>query len=407
MKKLLKYLSPFAPDQSGACGVLYELGGLIVICDAGGCAGNICGFDEPRWFTKRSAVFSAGLRDMDAIMGRDDKLIEKLAKAQESLNGEFSAVVGTPVPAVIATDMKALKRMAEKKLNVPCLAIYCDGTKYYDVGEEEAWIQLFKEFVPKEPNTEGSDSISNKNNNSISESDPFDISKTDNIEKVRHNIGIIGATPLETGYADEKLLKDACAKYRIDSPIIFGICSDQNGLDEIRNVPYTCKKNLVVSPAGLKAAKYLEDNFNIPYEVAFPFIPDEVVTKANDIDIATSKVLIIHTQFAANELRNIMEKNAAGKLDNKIDSSFLNQADNIDCATFFMQADDYTKPGDFHLSGEDDLWEVAQSGKYDVVIADGDMENLFRAAGFEGTFINYSHFAISGNMNDNSVMFFD
>lgn len=72
MKNLLKLLSPFAPDQSGASAVLYELGGLMVICDAGGCAGNVCGFDEPRWFTKKSAVFSAGLRDMDAILGRDD-----------------------------------------------------------------------------------------------------------------------------------------------------------------------------------------------------------------------------------------------------------------------------------------------------------------------------------------------
>ena len=78
MKNLLKLLSPFAPDQSGASAVLYELGGLMVICDAGGCAGNVCGFDEPRWFTKKSAVFSAGLRDMDAILGRDDRLIEKL-----------------------------------------------------------------------------------------------------------------------------------------------------------------------------------------------------------------------------------------------------------------------------------------------------------------------------------------
>ena len=36
MKNLLKLLSPFAPDQSGASAVLYELGGLMVICDAGG-----------------------------------------------------------------------------------------------------------------------------------------------------------------------------------------------------------------------------------------------------------------------------------------------------------------------------------------------------------------------------------
>ena len=69
MRGLRKYLTPFAPDQSGAVSVLYELGGIIVICDAGGCAGNVCGFDEPRWFEQKSAVFSAGLRDMDAILG--------------------------------------------------------------------------------------------------------------------------------------------------------------------------------------------------------------------------------------------------------------------------------------------------------------------------------------------------
>ena len=66
MKGLLKYLSPFAPDQSGAASVLYDMGGLTIICDAGGCTGNICGFDEPRWFLRKSAIFSAGLRDMDA-----------------------------------------------------------------------------------------------------------------------------------------------------------------------------------------------------------------------------------------------------------------------------------------------------------------------------------------------------
>ena len=93
MKKLLKYLSPFAPDDSGASAVLYELGGITVICDAGGCAGNVCGFDEPRWTRPRgrrkpSALFSAGLRDMDAILGRDDRLIAKLSQAHELLGGE-------------------------------------------------------------------------------------------------------------------------------------------------------------------------------------------------------------------------------------------------------------------------------------------------------------------------------
>ena len=46
MKGLRKYIAPFAPDQSGATAVFCELGGLVIILDAGGCAGNVCGFDE-------------------------------------------------------------------------------------------------------------------------------------------------------------------------------------------------------------------------------------------------------------------------------------------------------------------------------------------------------------------------
>ena len=134
MKGLRKYLTPFAPDQSGAVSVLYELGGIIVICDAGGCAGNICGFDEPRWFSHKSALFSAGLRDMDAILGRDDKLVAKLVDAADKVKAEFVAIIGTPVPAVIATDYQAIKRMIQKKLDLPVLIVEATGTNLYDKG---------------------------------------------------------------------------------------------------------------------------------------------------------------------------------------------------------------------------------------------------------------------------------
>ena len=117
MKGLRKVLTPFAPDQSGAVSVLYGLGGMIVIIDAGGCTGNICGFDEPRWHDVRSAVFSAGLRDMDAILGRDKLLVSKIADACKRIDASFIALVGTPVPATIATDYKALKRMLENEIS--------------------------------------------------------------------------------------------------------------------------------------------------------------------------------------------------------------------------------------------------------------------------------------------------
>ncbi len=383
MKKLLRYLSPFAPDQSGVSGVLYELGGLIVICDAGGCSGNICGFDEPRWFTKKSAVFSAGLRDMDAIMGRDDKLIEKLAKAQEKLKCSFTALIATPVPAVIGTDMKALKRMAEKKTGVPCISINAIGTRYYDEGESLAWYELFREFA-------GRDSAEESDENTKASASEDTTDRTTGGEKKLNpdlkTVGIIGATPLETGYSSSEVLMDFCKGYGINEPVIYGIGT---GLDAIRYAG-NVQKNLVVSAAGLKAARYLKDTFSIPYEVGYPFIP-EVVTKAvetfvdrigNDI----RRVLIVHSQFAANELRSdirAMTENSTEDI-------------TIDCATFFMQEAEYAETGDIMLSGEDELWEIAESNKYDLVIGDTDIKRLFDVAGYKGSFVEFPEFAISG-----------
>ena len=127
--------------------MLYELGGIIVICDAGGCAGNVCGFDEPRWFEQKSAVFSAGLRDMDAILGRDDRLVAKLVDAAEKVEAGFAAIIGTPVPAVIGTDHQALRRMCEKKTDLPVLAVNTNGMELYDAGERKAYLELFKAFA--------------------------------------------------------------------------------------------------------------------------------------------------------------------------------------------------------------------------------------------------------------------
>ena len=227
MKGLRLHLPPFAPDDAGATSVLYPLGGLVTILDAGGCAGNLCGFDEPRFYesstpaqarpssrtqailreggssqkgsfscketqpepetsdvntpihspstpagrvsvepvgsprptatTKPSSancaaphpsIFtSAALRDMDAILGRDTALLKKLAAAAQTLHTTgrplpFLALIGTPVPAVIGTDLPALARLAEKNLRIPALPIETDGTAPYDTGIEKTYQAL-------------------------------------------------------------------------------------------------------------------------------------------------------------------------------------------------------------------------------------------------------------------------
>ena len=366
MKKLLNYLSPFAPDQSGACGVFYELGGLTVICDAGGCAGNICGFDEPRWFTEKSAVFSAGLRDMDAIMGRDDKLIEKLKKAHSQLGGDFAVIISTPVPAVIGTDLKALEKMCENRIGIPAIGLNASGTHYYDKGEEEAWFLLFRHFA------------------------------TDKKETVPGRIGIIGATPIETGYSNGEdlmaLLKknsesgifpEESAKIRKDSaenPKEYVIYSMGTTLEDVKNAS-SCEKNYVVSVAGLKAAEYLKETFGIPYRVCYPFLPTNIVRSA--LQVSEKKTLILHSQFAANALRDVMKN-----------------PENISCHTWFSFQPEYGKENDGTVSGEDAFLELMEREKYEVIIADEDIKRLLATTSFKGEFIDYPEFAVSGRLHE-------
>lgn len=358
VRGLWKGLTPFAPDQSGAASVFYELGGILVICDAGGCTGNVCGFDEPRWFGERSAIFSAGLRDMDAILGRDDRLVAKLTDAAEKIDANFAAVIGTPVPAVIATDYRALQRMCEKKTNLPILTVDTNGMELYDVGEEKAWLTLFKTFA-------GKDVASQKE---ASEED-------DSSKKMK--IGVLGLTPHDVSdlNVEEKFRKSENENTHY---ICYGM---RAGIDKVKTAG-SADKNLVVAPAALETAKYLEKEFGTPYEVGYPFV-DELIP---ELGYAGKKILIIHQQVIANAIRQ------------EIRTRSDEQNTEVTVASWFMMKSEISEEGDLSLKEEKDYCKLVQNGNYDIVFADENMRGL--VPGFKGTFVNIRHFAVSGKLQE-------
>ena len=342
MRGLRKYLTPFAPDQSGAVSVLYELGGIIVICDAGGCTGNVCGFDEPRWFERKSAVFSAGLRDMDAILGRDDRLVAKLVDAAEKVEAGFAAVIGTPVPAVIGTDYQALKRMCEKKTDLPVLAVNTDGMELYDGGERKAYLELFKVFAREKLPVETG------------------------------RVGILGMTPQDV--SDLKAADKLREKFRErgQRAICYGM---GDGLDEVKKAS-SVEKNIVVSPAALECARYLEKTFGTPYEVGYPLV-EELVP---DMEYAGKKILIVQQQVMAGSIRAELRKRGG---DGK-----------ITVASWFSMEKDLLEEGDVPLKDEEDYMELVEKGRYDVIFADPCMRRMTKD--FSGVFVDAVHFAVSG-----------
>lgn len=358
VRGLWKGLTPFAPDQSGAASVFYELGGILVICDAGGCTGNVCGFDEPRWFGERSAIFSAGLRDMDAILGRDDRLVAKLTDAAEKIDANFAAVIGTPVPAVIATDYRALQRMCEKKTNLPILTVDTNGMELYDVGEEKAWLTLFKTFA-------GKDVASQKE---ASEED-------DSSKKMK--IGVLGLTPHDVSdlNIEEKFRKSENENTHY---ICYGM---RAGIDKVKTAG-SADKNLVVAPAALETAKYLEKEFGTPYEVGYPFV-DELIP---ELGYERKKILIIHQQVIANAIRQ------------EIRTRSDEQNTEVTVASWFMMKSELSEEGDLSLKEEMDYCKLVQNGNYDIVFADENMRGL--VPGFKGTFVNARHFAVSGKLQE-------
>ncbi|MDD6550907.1 MAG: nitrogenase component 1 [Lachnospiraceae bacterium] len=142
----VKHDMRYASDQSGAVSVIFPMDSLTVIIDAGGCTGNVCGFDEPRWQNEKAMIFSAGLRDMDAILGRDEELIRKIVDAAKLLSPSFITLIGTPVPSTIGTDYNGLKRQLEKQTGLPVVAVPANGMESYENGIEKAKEALEETF---------------------------------------------------------------------------------------------------------------------------------------------------------------------------------------------------------------------------------------------------------------------
>ncbi len=350
-----RFLSPFAPDTSGAASVLYELGGLTVVCDAGGCAGNIAGFDEPRLSLQKSALASAGLRDMDAILGRDDKLLEKLLRGVESAGKEhnsFCALIGTPVSSVIGTDYTALARMVKKKTGTPTLCIDTSGTYTYDYGVKKAFLALFSEFT-----------------------------KAPRLDIERSTIGLLGATPLDISMKECK----AFFQEALGTNDISCFCMG----DGLEAIPHAgeCKKNIVLSPSAIPVAIYLQKHFLVPYEISFPgaaLLLEHALSPVDEADrkaiFSGKRVLILQQHVLALTLASIIEERGANA---------------VQTASWFSLVEG--REG-HRLLEEDDLIQLIQAYQPDIILSDRAIEPLIQKAESSALLLDMPHFAVSGRL---------
>ena len=356
LPRLSLALPPFAPDTAGAAAVLYPLGGMTVIVDAGGCAGNICGFDEPRWQAdaEPSAVFSAGLRDMDAIMGRDANLVAKIRETAARLPVSFVGLVSTPVPAIIATDFRAVCRMVEKETGLPAIAVRTDGTRLYDRGASAAYDALVQKFTAPRPH-----------------------------DAPRTGLGVLGLTPLDFSIEERTYLRTMLGEE--DTPVRFF-----DRLDDFREAA-RLKELLVVSPAGLKAARRLQRQWGIPIRAELPpaFIHEAFSAVLSRLaallrDRQPREVLIVHQQILANGLRRAICQRFPAL-----------PAAAVTVGSFFLLDRELQWEGDLHFRDERDFHACLQAHPGAIVIGDALLARAVPEP-FGGTLLDLPHFALSG-----------
>ncbi len=239
MRQTARIISTYTADVSGVNSALFELGGMTVMHDASGCNSTYNTHDEPRWYDHDSMVFLSGISEMEAIMGDDDKLISDIVSAAEQLHPKFIAVAGTPIPMMIGTDFKAVASIVEKRTGIPSFGFATNGMHTYIEGASMALAGIADRFVKKNR------------------------PKTPDL-----SVNLLGVTPLDfsiNGSAEH--LQSALADRGI------GVVSNWamgDTLEALQNAT-SAHVNLVVSYAGIGAARIMQERFGMPYVVGRPY----------------------------------------------------------------------------------------------------------------------------------------
>ena len=233
----------YTGDVSGVCSALYELGGMVVMHDPSGCNSTYNTHDEIRWMDMESLIFLSALRDIDAITGNDQKLIDDVAQAAEEFRPEFIAIANSPVPWLIGTDFRSICSKIKEKTGIPTFHVGTNAMHDYTVGAGDAFRALAEMlFSGKEDRKE-------KQGNA------------------RIRVNVLGMTPLDfTVRSQTEMLRHFLDEAGFDVISIWAVGDSLKALKRSTEADV----NLVVSSVGLQTARYFEQEFGIPYVAGMP-----------------------------------------------------------------------------------------------------------------------------------------
>ena len=342
MKDFRMILPNPASDTAGAASLLFQLNGLTIIHDAAGSMESYITFDESRELEGRRTVASR-LSRLEAITGDDQILLNKIEEECADNPPPFIAILGSPVPFTIGTDLEGIASEAEFNTGIPAFGVNSGGFEIYDKGAGEALLKVLKKAT--RPPSEQKAAV----------------------------INLLGATPMDYSPAEienvEQLLLEKGAEQVRNLTMT-------DGMEQIYNAA-DAKENVVISTAGLPAARYLKQKYGIPYTIGLPFD-----TADNIQPSVPHKVLIIGESVFSKQLAHI-----------------ISQIDGVTAVAGIISNDDpeiFPDVTSIRLATEDSIFEELKKD-YTVVFGDPMYRQLLPA---DSTcmFLNRPHRALSGRL---------
>lgn len=374
MARLSLWLPPFSPDYSGASAVLFDLKTVTAMHDASGCTGNYTGYDDPRWYGSHSGIFCSGLRQIDAVLGDDEKLIKKMEAAARDIQPDLMALVGSPVPMVIGADLEGIAVDLEERTGIPSFGFDTTGTAYYDRGAFRAAKALMDRYTAKQAAKEAA---------------------------IERRVNILGALPMDFGKGEE--IRDF-KRFLAENGYETGLCLAMDySLSDLKEAA-SAQVNLAVSRFGFLMAQYMEQRFRIPYLCGFPAgesgekawleaLERVRETKHSEILNAVEQkdgtedmsVLIVGEQVMSNSLRYALFRDMG--------------ITRVTVGCLYGPEPALTLPGDLDLSDEKKIRQAMNRPEYQMIIADPFLKVLL-PENTEKKFLPFSQYAVSSKLGE-------
>lgn len=356
MKRLWKRIPPCMSDILGFQAVLNHTDGMGIVDDSsnykplqhekkgdyrpggghhGGRQGKGGGLSVKGKLFSGVRIISSEIEEADVITGTAEKLRGAVAVGMEKFQPDFALLTTAPCASMIGTDLDEIADEIQAKRHIPAGVVKLDGQKDYQYGISytlEAMGKLLlepRDSLPKTVNLLGCNTI--------------DWSET---------------VLLET----ERWLNDA-------GFTVLSRWGMEETTERLQNAA-AASVNLVVTAAGLRLARYMEREFQIPYVTGAPFGAKQCSQLLNALETGTApsappseasepEVLVLGEQLTGNAIRSALAERGI---------------QNVRVFSFFDMDKAQMQPGDKKLISEDELSALLNTPSLRAVFGDRDYQ---------------------------------